>query len=292
MLGEYFFSLFQAELDTDADFVNNYRRFIMGFENVGLIWGKTALPEYLKNLEKPGWCRAVTLHHTGAPDLSCRPKGFKMQHIYNLKDFYQNQKRWSAGPHLFVDDDEIFGLSNLLKRGVHAVSFNSFAIGIEVLGNYDVEDPGSGRGLQCWTTAASATKALLHWLNLPVNTETVLFHREDPTTKKMCPGKKVSKEWLLDLIDKADQAAVTSSVYVKPDVGMEWNRWEYQGEKWCVPLYDFMVAKGVKPVTVTRNLKRVAGEYFYGHELLEGAYYQKESSTTWVPVHEIMSLLG
>lgn len=263
----------------------------MGFENVGLVWGKTAFPEYLKTLEKPSWCRAVTLHNTGSPSLVDRPKGFLMQHLYNLRHFYQIQKQWSAGPHLFVDDDEIFGMSSLQKRGVHAVSFNNFAIGIEVLGNYDSEDSSSARGQQCWLTAAFATKALLDWLDLPVNDETVLFHRDDPTTSKTCPGKRISKEWLLGLIDTVEPDVI-AGLYDKPDVGMAWERWDYQGEKWCVPIYDFMVAKGMKPRTVSSNLKKVAGEFFYGRELLEGAYYVKESSTTWAPVQELEGLIG
>ena len=42
----------------------------------------------------------------------------------------------------------------MTAHGVHAVSFNSTGVGIEMLGNYDIEDPRTGRGLQVLTTTA------------------------------------------------------------------------------------------------------------------------------------------
>jgi len=57
--------------------------------------------------------------------------------IANIRDYYKNDLLWSAGPHLFIDEDEIYGMCDLRKKGVHAVSFNKTAIGIEVLGDYD-----------------------------------------------------------------------------------------------------------------------------------------------------------
>lgn len=270
----------------------------MGYENVGRVWTADSFAEYLKTIEKPAWCKAVTLHHTGSPCLVDRPKGFLIQHMRNLQYFYQHEKGWSAGPHLFVDDDEMFGMSDLRNKGVHAVSFNGCAIGIEVLGNYDVEDPLSGRGLRCWTTAAACVKALLDWLGLPATPETVLFHRDDPTTKKSCPGSKVQKQWVLDLIASVPTSSSVTDEQHKPDVGIAWTLWDYRGERWCVPVYDFLVAKGVSPAEIAKNLKAVAGEYFYGHELLEGAYYVRANDTikpdqrTWAPAHEVLQLLS
>ena len=46
---------------------------------------------------------------------------------------YKNTLGWSAGPHLFTDEDQIWGMCDFSKKGVHAVSFNKRAIGIEVL---------------------------------------------------------------------------------------------------------------------------------------------------------------
>ncbi|HBG21344.1 MAG TPA: hypothetical protein DDY32_19280, partial [Desulfobulbaceae bacterium] len=126
----------------------------MGFANVGRIWTPESLARHLATLPPPNWCKAVTLHHTAEPSLAERPRGFLIQHIENLRHFYRDEKHWSAGPHLFINDDQIFGMSDFAGTGLHAVSFNSFSFGIEVLGDYDVEDPRTGRGFTCWTTAA------------------------------------------------------------------------------------------------------------------------------------------
>ncbi|HET8705963.1 MAG TPA: peptidoglycan recognition family protein [Pseudomonadales bacterium] len=269
----------------------------MGYENVGRVWTLNSFKDYLASQPRPDWCRAITLHHTSTPSLAQRPKGMQVKHIESLRDFYKNEKGWSAGPHLFIDEDEIFGMCDLNKKGVHAVSFNSIAIGIEVLGDYDNEDPLSGRGLQCWNNAAQTVKALLAWLNLPASEDTVLFHRDDPSTKKSCPGKKVTKDWILQLIQHPSApAAVTGDV--KPDVGMAWDKWDFKGEKWCVPVYQFLLAKGLDSNTIIKNLKSTGGIFFYGTELLEGAYYVGHSSTikpdqcTWAPARELMELLA
>jgi hypothetical protein len=85
-------------------------------------------------------------------------------------------------------------------KGIHAASFNSRSLGIEVLGDYDIEDPNSGRGLACWTNTAETVRVLLKWLGIKKNKNTILFHRDDPKTKKSCPGKRIDKQWFLDLI--------------------------------------------------------------------------------------------
>lgn len=268
----------------------------MGFENVGRVWTTDSFAEYLSTIEKPSWCKAITLHHTAEPNLAMRPKGFLIQHIQNIKDFYK-QKGWHAGPHLFADDDELFGMCDLRKQGVHAVSFNRMAIGIEVLGDYDDDAPDSGRGLCCWITAAAGAKSILDWLELPISKETILFHRDDPQTQKSCPGSNITKKWIIDLINNS--AGVPPSVHEnqKPDIDMDWSMWDYNGGKWCVPIYEFLIAKGVSPKEITKNLKSVGGDFFFGRELLEGAYYVgkndviKPDQRTWVPVREVLELL-
>jgi len=268
----------------------------MAFENVGLVWTPESLAHYLSSIEKPNWCKAITLHHTAAPSLAQRPKGLLLQHIENLRHFYQDDKKWSAGPHLFIDDDQIFGMCDLRRKGVHAVSFNSMAIGIEVLGDYDSEDPLSGRGLNCWTTAATTTRILLNWLGLSANKDTVLFHRDDPTTKKSCPGNKVKKDWLLGLITAPAPARIAVGMD-KSDVGIDWDKWDYRGERWCVPVREFLVANGIPSKTVVAGLKSIGGLFYFGNELLEGAYYVgkdsklKPNQCTWAPARELIELV-
>jgi hypothetical protein len=267
----------------------------MAFENVGRVWSPDSLKEYLSTISKPVWCNSITLHHCGAPSLAQRPNGLVIKHIENIRDFYRNTKGWSSGPHLFIDDDQIFGMCDFRRKGVHAVSFNSSSIGIEVLGDYDVEDPRSGRGLACWKNAAAASRVLLDWLGLEATDKTVHFHRDDPKTTKTCPGKKVKKEWILSLISKPAVAANTHSD--KPDVGMNWAKWDFRREQWCVPVLDFLSAKGVPSATVIAKLKSKNGNFFYGDELLEGAYFVLPESTlkpngcTWAPTRELLDLV-
>lgn len=157
----------------------------MGFELVGKVWDAQGFLEYVNTLNLE-WVEGITMHHTSSPSLAQRPRGLTIQHIRNIQDYYKNTLGWSSGPHLFVDDDEIFGMSSLEKRGIHAVSFNKDHIGIEVLGDYDIEDPYTGRGKDCWNTAKDAVRILLDHAGL--EPDNINGHRDDPRTSKSCPG--------------------------------------------------------------------------------------------------------
>ena len=250
----------------------------MSFANVGKVWTVDSFKEYLKSLalgEKP-WFRAVCLHHTFAPNLHQRPDGLLVKHVENIRSFYQKDLGWTRGPHLFIDDDQIWGMTPLTVRGVHAASFNSSSIGIEVLGDYDNEDPKNGRGLECWKTAAAATKAVLDWVKLPVNEKTVLFHRDDPRTTKTCPGVKVQKPWIIDLIKNS--SAAVSVPAVKP-VGPTFS-----------PLYTSLRSKGYSDSEIRKDLKIVGGKVFWQNLWLEKAYYDKNAKTTLASNEEIASI--
>ena len=171
----------------------------MGFEIVGRVFDAEAFGEYIETVNL-NWISSVTVHHTASPNLAQRPKGWIIQHMRNIADYYKNGLGWSSGPHLFTDEDQIFGMSSLWKPGVHARSFNRNSIGIETLGDYDNEDPKGGRGLACWTTTAQATAIILDKVKMQPSNSTVKFHRDDPKTSKTCPGKLVEKDWFLDLV--------------------------------------------------------------------------------------------
>jgi hypothetical protein len=172
----------------------------MSYANLDKRWSVDDFTHYLSTVTRPKWVKGVTLHHSASPNLAQRPSGLSPQHMRNIASFYRNELGWSAGPHLFIDDTNtgILGMTPLTVKGVHARSFNSTHIGIEVLGDYDYEDPKTGRGLACWKNAAMATRLLLEWAGLPDTA--VNFHRNDPKTKKTCAGKKVTLEWFLSLL--------------------------------------------------------------------------------------------
>lgn len=120
-----------------------------------------------------------------------------------------------------------------------------------------MENPKSGRGLACWRTTAQATKAIADWLKLPINENTILFHRDDPETKKSCPGTKVLKPWVLDLINSA--ATPTNEPIPDKttlDVTLANNQWRFIGERWCIPVRAYLIKKGIADATIAANLKK------------------------------------
>jgi hypothetical protein len=248
----------------------------MSFANCGKVWSPETLAEYLKTVQKPTWCNAICLHHTAAPSLTQRPNGFLIQHIRNIESFYK-EKGWKSGPHFFTDENEIFGMTPPDIKGIHAVSFNSRAIGIEVLGDYDTEFNDRGRGLECWKTTAKAVKILAEWLNIPINAGTILFHNEDPKTSKTCPGVKVKKQWILDLINSKD---MTDKEIAPTDI-------KPQFVEVAKYLQDI---KGYSSSDVARLLTSKDGLYYFGNEWLENAYYDKQKQATIAPISELCSL--
>ena len=246
----------------------------MSYANVGKVWTAESFKEYLNTLKKPSYPKSITIHHTGAPSLAQRPTGLTIQHIHNIQSFYQSLG-WNRGPHLFVDEDQIFGMTPLGTPGIHAVSFNRSSIGIEVLGDYDREDPLSGRGLQCMKVAAAATRSLLQWLDLPANDKTVLFHRDDPKTSKTCPGKKVTKDWFLGLVKD-------SSDYVKP---VE-KTFDIPNDE--VAIIDFAVKeKGYAMKDAVKLLKVKAGTTTFNGVWIETARYDSVKQLTVARIKEL-----
>jgi hypothetical protein len=196
----------------------------MGFGDVGKVWNIAEFEVYLNGLTITRKWAGVTIHHTAAPSLAQRLDGLTVQHIRNMQYGYENprseekRKAWTSGPHLYTDDrDHIYGMCPLNERGVHAVSFNAAYVGIEMLGDYDVEDPKTGRGKRVIELSVATTVLLLRKLGLEANATTLKFHRDDPTTKKTCPGTLITKPWFLDLVTRA-MAAETA----RPEPKVVW----------------------------------------------------------------------
>jgi hypothetical protein len=243
----------------------------MSFANIGKVWSLDSFKQYLKSIKKPVYAKSITIHHTGAPSLAQRPRGFVVQHIHNICSYYRSLG-WSKGPHLFIDEDQIFGMTPLTSSGIHAVSFNRNSIGIEILGNYDVENPLDGRGLQCMKMAAGATLALGEWLDIPLNETTVKFHRDDPKTRKSCPGKKVDKAWFLSLVREARFAQLDQSTL---------DDTEYVG------VIEYAVKKGISQAQAIRRLSSSKGMTFFDKIWIESARYNSAKQTTFAKASEL-----
>ncbi|RDT56030.1 N-acetylmuramoyl-L-alanine amidase [Escherichia coli] len=167
---------------------------------VGLNFDKDGFDNYCHSLHWTQWRPSfIVLHNTANPTLAQRSEGFTHTHIENLEDYYKNTMHWSAGPHLFIDDKQIWVFCPLTLSGVHSPSYNKLAIGIKMLGDYNQDDFHSGRGLlvQQNTVAAIATLSAV----LGIDPHTMKLHKEDPeTTHKDCPGGKVIKDQVISAV--------------------------------------------------------------------------------------------
>jgi hypothetical protein len=165
--------------------------------------------EYLDTVEFGAWRpKFVTMHHTGGPSLKTwegygnRPKPITdEQWMKNLASYYGNEMKWSAGPHFFFTPKNFCVLSLPNKKGVHAKSFNAMSWGVECVGDFDSEQftPALANwyaeGLACLHTALGITPGPYRY-----QTSGLHFHRDDPLTSKTCPGKKVNKGQMIDLV--------------------------------------------------------------------------------------------
>jgi hypothetical protein len=159
---------------------------------VGKSFSPAEFEAYCHTLKWDTWRPSfIVLHNTASPSLAHRPGGLNETHIKNLEAFYRDTQKWSAGPHLFVDDQKIWVFTALTTSGVHSPSFNTTALGIEMLGNFETEPFDSGRGLNVRQNAVAAIGTLSAVLGF--TPESLKLHREDPLTTHACPGKNVRK---------------------------------------------------------------------------------------------------
>lgn len=158
---------------------------------VGLAFSQEEFDRYCKGLNWSAWRPTfIAVHNTAVPSLAQRPNGFTMQHIRNLERYYRGMG-WRAGPHLFVDDKQIWVFTPLTTTGRHSPGWNNIAIGVEMLGDYETEAFNAGRGLTVRRNAVSAVASISRRLGLDPGT--IRLHKEDPATTHDCPGKNVKK---------------------------------------------------------------------------------------------------
>ena len=166
---------------------------------IGASFSPAGFDQYCHSLTWPQWRPSfVALHNTEIPTLAAQPHGLSKDDILALEHYYRYEagkkagKPWTAGPHLFIDDHQIWVFTPLTVSGVHSPCFNKVALGVEMLGNYDTEAFDSGRGLAVQTNTIAAL-ATLHAV-LGLDPATLRLHKEDVcSTHRHCPGRNVSK---------------------------------------------------------------------------------------------------
>lgn len=135
----------------------------------------------------------VVWHNTASPTLAQWKKYTRKHWMDGLSSYYQSLG-WSAGPHLFIDDEKINLFTPLNMSGVHSPSFNAQYIGIEHVGDYSSEDDDSGAGLKVKENGIAATAILCARLGIPVDRAHIKLHKEDPRTNHDCPGKDMAAD--------------------------------------------------------------------------------------------------
>lgn len=159
---------------------------------------------YVQTIQWLGWRPSkIVWHNTAAPSLKQWIKSAKedaekglvpgISRMKSLENFYEKNRGWNGGPHLFIAPDYIWVANPLTHRGTHSPSFNPIAIGIEMIGDYSVEDDDSGAGLAVRRNTVFATAVLCEALGLDPF-RSILLHKEDRKTDHDCPGKDVAED--------------------------------------------------------------------------------------------------
>lgn len=166
---------------------------------VGNSYSPDDFDNYAHGLHWTAWRPSlIVLHNTAVPTLAQRPNGFSKQHILNLEAYYRDKQHWKAGPHLFVDDKQIWVFTPLTVSGTHSPCLNKTGLGIEMLGDYDKDEFNSGRGLKVQKNAVAAVATLSAILGL--DPDSMKLHKEDPCTTHACPGKNVNKNKFIQAV--------------------------------------------------------------------------------------------
>lgn len=197
----------------------------MAIPNVGKCFATAEqFLDYLDGIQFGAWRpRFVTMHHSGGPNLKTwrawqtRAKPVTdEQWMKNLAHYYGSPPPigpadgpWRSGPHFFFTPKHFCVLSPPTARGVHAKSFNAVSWGVECVGDFD-SDPFDGEirdryieGLACLHIATG-----LQLDPFERGVRGLHFHRDDPQTRKTCPGLKVKKPDVIALV-KAKMVAMT-----------------------------------------------------------------------------------
>lgn len=161
-----------------------------------------ALQDHITSLPATTWASGMTLHNTGAPNLSQWNSTNAAQRIKNLENYFKNERGWSSAPHAFVDDNFVWLFTRFTDKGTHSPSWNGTRIGIEMVGDFrkGSDDDDSGRGLLVKKNTV-ALFAMLH-TKYGWDPENIKLHKEDPRTTHDCPGDDIDKREFIDMVSE------------------------------------------------------------------------------------------
>ncbi len=177
--------------------------------------GQEDFRQYVGKLNWSGWRpNKIVWHNTAAPSLAQWIKSAEadrigglvpgISRIKSLEAFFRDNNHWSGCPHLFIANDLIWVMNPLTAPGVHSPSWNSTSIGIEMIGDFGVEDDDAGAGLNVKLNTVFVTAVLCSAIGLdPTFGEvdehhrtsgTIFLHKQDWATIHDCPGAHIAKD--------------------------------------------------------------------------------------------------
>lgn len=164
---------------------------------VGRKMNLTELQTFIDTMEFSSWKpRGMVVHNTGVPSFKQWHQVSGETRMRNLENYFKNQRGWSSAPHAFVADDFVWPFTPFNRKGTHSPSWNGTHLGIEMVADFDKEDPYSGPTGAVYKNTV-ALFAMLH-MKLGLDPDTIKLHREDPRTTHACPGKKFDKKRFIE----------------------------------------------------------------------------------------------
>jgi len=143
----------------------------------------------------------------------------RQQYILNAEHMYEVEDGWRAGPHFFVPptvDPCAFGFSDPGTAGTHASCFNSDSIGIEQVGEFNVEAYDTGPGAIVQDNTIYLAALLYRRIGIAPDTNTLKFHIECKADDHDCPGKFARDKAGLIAKIKAKMAELAGAAPVAP----------------------------------------------------------------------------
>lgn len=170
----------------------------------------------------------VMIHNTSSPDgkqwdattSSSDPEVDGKQRLLNLTDYYRNpdpasgKAAWNGGPHLFVDDDRAFEFNPLEQRGTHCSCDNATHIGIEMVGDFDIEAFASGRGALVRDFTVGIVAAIMS--SRGMDPDKLLFHSDCRADNHACPGRNVIKGEMIARVKDAMSGGDRNAHFIDP----------------------------------------------------------------------------
>lgn len=131
----------------------------------------------------------------------------RQRQLGQMRDYYRDVLKWSAGPHLFIDERYIWLFTPMYEIGIHAAGGNSryvagklhYSVGIEVIGYYEHKewpDPIArlvGHAVAVLKRRLQTFEYLQHPFEGGISS-----HRD--YNKPSCPGAAITEDYYMTIL--------------------------------------------------------------------------------------------